>query len=180
MAEPVLIRPARPSDVKSIARIHVDGWRTAYGGFIPASYLDLLNYEEDSTSFRQWLFQSSPAPSSQVAISESAVIGFAVAGPNTDEATNTYDAEIHKLFVRPEFQGQGVGRRLLHAVCFDLLQHGHRSVVLWAYSAARSAVFYQELGGEVVFHTCQKAGDKELQVLVFGWSIRDLLQKTEP
>ena len=47
MIDPVLIRPARPSDAKTIARIHVDGWRTAYAGFIPASFLDGMNYEED-------------------------------------------------------------------------------------------------------------------------------------
>jgi ribosomal protein S18 acetylase RimI-like enzyme len=180
MFDTVLIRPARPSDVKAIARVHIEGWHTAYSGFIPDSYLSTLNYEEDCTSFREWLFHTAPAPVSQVAIHAGQVIGFVVAGPNTDEVTRPYDAEIHKLFVRPEYQGQGTGRRLLHAACFDLLQKGFRSVVLWAYSAGRSVGFYQSLGGEAVYQTSQRAGDKDLAVQVFGWSLRDLCQRTEP
>jgi GNAT superfamily N-acetyltransferase len=180
MINNVCIRPARPSDVKAIARIHVDGWRCAYADFIPAYFLTQLSYEEDSASFREWLFRTTPAPATQVAVIDSQLVGFCVAGPNSDEETRPYDSEIHKLFVRPEYQNQGIGRQLLHATALDLLQRGFHSVVLWAYSAGQSIGFYQHLCGEVVYQTSQKAGDKELEVQVFGWAIKDLLSRTTP
>jgi ribosomal protein S18 acetylase RimI-like enzyme len=109
MLNTVFIRPARPSDVKAIARIHVDGTRSAYADFIPASFLTQLSYEEDSASFREWLFRTNPAPSTQVAVIDSQLLGFCVAGPNSDEETRPYDSEIHKLFVKPEYKNQGIG-----------------------------------------------------------------------
>ncbi|MHC0551926.1 hypothetical protein [Salinicoccus sp. CNSTN-B1] len=40
------IRKAHLKDAEGVARVHVDSWRTTYGGIIPDDYLNGLSYEQ--------------------------------------------------------------------------------------------------------------------------------------
>ncbi len=37
---------SKVEDIKDIAKVHVDSWRTTYRGIVPADYLNSLNYKE--------------------------------------------------------------------------------------------------------------------------------------
>jgi hypothetical protein len=37
--EEIRVRPAVVKDIPATARVHVDAWRTTYGGFVPDEYL---------------------------------------------------------------------------------------------------------------------------------------------
>jgi ribosomal protein S18 acetylase RimI-like enzyme len=78
--------------------------------------------------------------------------------------------KIYELYLRPEFQGLGFGRRLFTAARRDLAQSGIRSLVVWALSDNESAVeFYRALGGRSVARSCEKFGEKTLDMVAYAW-----------
>ena len=61
------------------------------------------------------------------------IAGYANYGRNRARSL-FYDGEIYELYLRPEFQGLGFGRRLFTAARRDLAQSGLKSLVVWALS----------------------------------------------
>ncbi len=51
------IREATPDDIPGIARVHVDTWRTAYLGIVPAEHLAGLSYERSEARWREHAVQ---------------------------------------------------------------------------------------------------------------------------
>ena len=82
-----------------------------------------------------------------------------------------YDGEIYELYLRPEFQGLGFGRRLFTAARRDLAQSGLKSLIVWALSENDTAVeFYRALGGKAVARSSEKFGTRVLDKVAFGWN----------
>ncbi len=82
-----------------------------------------------------------------------------------------YDGEVYELYLRPEFQGLGFGRRLFTAARRDLAQSGMKSVVVWALSDNEPAVdFYRALGGRPIARSSEKFGDKTLDKIAYAWA----------
>ena len=78
--------------------------------------------------------------------SASSIAGYANYGRNRARSL-FYDGEIYELYLRPEFQGLGFGRRLFTAARKDLVQSGLKSLVVWALSDNEPALeFYRRLG----------------------------------
>jgi ribosomal protein S18 acetylase RimI-like enzyme len=97
------------------------------------------------------------------------VAGYANYGRNRARSL-TYDGEIYELYLRPEFQGLGFGRRLFTAVRRDLAQGEIRGLVVWVLSDNESAVeFYRALGGRPVARSCEKFGEKTLDLVAYAW-----------
>ena len=61
------------------------------------------------------------------------VAGYANYGRNRARSLH-FEGEIYELYLRPEFQGLGFGRRLFTAARRDLVQSGLKSMVIWALS----------------------------------------------
>jgi len=81
-----------------------------------------------------------------------------------------YDGEIYELYLCPEFQGLGFGRRLFTAARRDLAQSGLKSLVIWALSDNEPAVaFYKALGGRAIARSSERFGQKSLDKVAFGW-----------
>ncbi len=53
-------RRADPSDAGAIARVHVDTWRTAYAGILPAAFLAGLSFAEREAMWSQALTADRP------------------------------------------------------------------------------------------------------------------------
>ena len=97
------------------------------------------------------------------------VAGYANYGRNRARSL-TYDGEIYELYLRPEFQGLGFGRRLFTSARRDLAQSGLRSLVVWALSDNDPAVeFYRALGGRAIARSSERFGAKTLDKVAFGW-----------
>jgi ribosomal protein S18 acetylase RimI-like enzyme len=97
------------------------------------------------------------------------VAGYANYGRNRAR-TLSYDGEIYELYLRPEFQGLGLGRRLFTAARKDLATSGMKSLVVWALSDNDNAVgFYQALGGRAVARSSERFGKRTLDKVAFGW-----------
>src|SRR5208283_517203 len=90
---------------------HDEAWRTAYLGIIPGTELDRLINRRGPA----W-WDSAIRKGSRVALLQfgDKVAGYANYGRNRARSLH-YDGEIYEVYLRPEFQGLGFGRRLFTA-----------------------------------------------------------------
>ena len=51
----IQVRAAIPEDAASMARVHVDSWRSTYAGIVPAEYLAGLSYRNRESLWKQLL-----------------------------------------------------------------------------------------------------------------------------
>src|SRR5262249_23344706 len=160
------IRPARANDAAAVADAHDEAWRTAYQGVIPGAELRRLINRRGPA----W-WESAIRKGSRIAILQfgDKIAGYANYGRNRARSLY-YDGEIYELYLRPEFQGLGFGRRLFTAARRDLAQSALKSLIVWALSENESAVeFYRALGGKAVARSSEKFGARVLDKVAFGW-----------
>jgi ribosomal protein S18 acetylase RimI-like enzyme len=160
------IRRAKSKDAAALAATHDAAWRTAYQGIIPGLELDKLINRRGPEWWDGAIRKGSRV--SILAFGET-IAGYVNYGRNRARSL-TYDGEIYELYLRPEFQGLGFGRRLFAAARRDLAQSGIKSLVVWALSDNSSAVdFYRALGGRAVARSCEKFGAKTLDKVAYAW-----------
>ena len=161
------IRRAKPSDATAIAATHDEAWRGAYQGVIPGPELDKLVNRRGP----QW-WDSAIRKGSRVSVLVfgDKIAGYANYGRNRARSLH-FDGEIYELYLRPEFQGLGFGRRLFAAARRDLMQSGLKSMVVWALSDNDPATeFYRALGGRMVARSSERFGPKSLDKVAFAWT----------
>lgn len=138
-------RTAQMEDARAISRVHVLGWRAAYAGIMPASFLDQLEEHSREDQWRRILETSSR--STLVFESDSTVVGFCSFGPSRDDDAMHAQGEIYSLYILPSDWRKGVGRALLTAACAELRSRGLTSPTLWVASSNDPARrFYERLG----------------------------------
>ena len=166
----VRIRPANLEDAAPMAKVHVDTWRSAYSGIVPADFLSQLSYQARESWWSDILGQERPATSIFVAATtDGEVVGFASGGPER-EGNQTYPGELYAIYLLEKHQGQGVGRGLISAVTHRLLTAGIRSMLVWVLEDNLPACkFYESLGGERVSRKMISFGDVELPEVSYGW-----------
>jgi L-amino acid N-acyltransferase YncA len=166
----VRIRPAILGDADLMAKVHVDMWRSAYSGIVPADFLSHLSYQARESGWSDILGQERPATSIFVAATTAGeVVGFASGGPEW-EGNQTYPGELYVIYLLEKHQGQGVVRGLFSAVTQRLLTAGIRSMLVWVLEDNLPACkFYESLGGERVSRKMISFGDVELPEVSYGW-----------
>ena len=161
------IRRAKANDAAAVAEAHDEAWRTAYQGIIPGAELRRLINRRAPT----W-WDSAIRKGSRIALLQfgDKNAGYANYGRNRARSLY-YDGEIYELYLRPEYQGLGFGRRLFTAARRDLAQSALKSLIVWALSENDYAVeFYRALGGKPVARSSEKFGSRVLDTGAFGWS----------
>jgi ribosomal protein S18 acetylase RimI-like enzyme len=161
------IRRAKASDAAAVAETHDEAWRAAYQGIIPGIELDKLI----SRRGPDW-WDSAIRKGSRVSILGfgDKIAGYANYGRNRARSLY-YDGEIYELYLRPEYQGLGFGRRLFTSARRDLGQSGMKSMVIWALSDNDPAVeFYRALGGRAVARSSERFGARTLDKVAFAWN----------
>lgn len=161
------VRQARTSDATSVATIHDQAWRSAYQGIIPGAELDKLINRRGP---RWW--DSAIRKGSRVSVLcfGEQIAGYANYGRNRARSLQ-FEGEIYELYLKPEFQGLGFGRRLFSAARRDLAQSGLKSTVIWALTDNEPAVqFYRTMGGRLVARSSEKFGSKTLDKIAFSWA----------
>jgi len=161
------IRRAKMSDAPDVAETHDEAWRSAYRGIIPGAELEKLVNRRGP----DW-WDSAIRKGSRITLLQfgDRVAGYANYGRNRARSLH-FEGEIYELYLRPEFQGLGFGRRLFTAARRDLLQSGLKSMVIWALSDNDAATeFYRALGGRMVARSSEKFGPKSLDKVAFAWT----------
>ncbi|RYX98366.1 MAG: GNAT family N-acetyltransferase [Bradyrhizobiaceae bacterium] len=161
------VRPARTADAVAVASTHDEAWRSAYQGLIPGPELDKLINRRGA----QW-WDSAIRKGSRVSVLcfGDKVAGYANYGRNRARSLQ-FEGEIYELYLRPEFQGLGFGRRLFASAKRDLMQSGLKNLVIWALSDNEGATeFYRALGGRMVARSSERFGAKSLDKVAFAWN----------
>ncbi|WP_106974361.1 GNAT family N-acetyltransferase [Streptomyces iakyrus] len=136
------------ADCDRVAEIRVGGWRSAYQGLIPQSYLDGLSVEEDAERRRMYLSQGDGSVVNLVAEdADGELVGWACHGPYREGEVLTGDAELYAIYVHPLHLGQGAGRALLARSVAGCSAAGHGRVLLWVLKGNdRARRFYERAG----------------------------------
>ncbi len=162
----ITIRPARLSDCEDIAEVHDAAWRDAYRGIIPGKELERMISRRGPQWWRQAIQRSSRL---LVLDFDDSIGGYASYGRNRVPKL-PYTGEIFELYLAPEFQGIGFGRRLFRAVRRDLAEHGLHSTLVWALADNERALgFYRHLGGNVLHQAEERFGTETRERVAFGF-----------
>lgn len=138
----VTIRAATNGDAAAIARIHVQTWRDAYAGIVPAGHLAGLSEEARASFWEQRL--ADRASVVQVAFEGSQMAGWASGGPCRDP-DSPGRPEVYGIYVASSHWRRGIGRRLLGAL--EGMLPGAGPVSLWVLRQNLPAIrFYEALG----------------------------------
>ena len=158
MVEAVItIRNARPGDAEEIADVHDAAWRDAYRGIIPGRELEKMIARRGP---RWWRGAVQGGTRIQVLDFDESIGGYASYGRNRVPSM-PYRGEIFELYLAPEFQGIGFGRRLFDSARRDLAEHGFGPTLVWALADNTRAIdFYRRLGGRIVREAEEKFGDE--------------------
>ena len=165
----VRIRPARLSDASAIADIQVETWRDTYAGLIPDRTLLGLSRTSHIESWHRILRDTRADTITRVAEgADACVVGFANAGRS--RPTNlSYDGEVYTLYVLPDHQGAGNGRRLLGALFSALSAAGCRSALVWVLAENPARFFYEAMGGTLIATREEPFHGVVLSECAYGW-----------
>lgn len=161
------IRQARIEDAAAIARIEVETWRSTYAGMLPDRVLLNMSERRQVASWTNFLRYR--ARDALVAEHAGAVLGFGNCGAQRDHRQVDFDGEVYTLYVAPDAQGQGLGRRLVLGLFGRLVERGHRSALIWVVRANPSRFFYERLGGRQVMHKPIPIGGQMVDAVAYGW-----------
>lgn len=161
------IRRAEPRDAGDIADVHQLAWSGAYSGIIPHKALNTMLQRRG----KEWWSNAIRRATSVLVVEMDGVIaGYATYGRNrvSDLAEQ---GEIYELYVRPEYQGIGLGTRLFAAAQEALARHDLKGLVVWALEENNTATaFYEGLGGRDVAEGVEVFDAKALRKVAYTWN----------
>jgi ribosomal protein S18 acetylase RimI-like enzyme len=162
----IKIRVADSGDASGIAAVHDSAWMEAYRGIIPGADLNRMVERRGP----EW-WSRAIKRGSRIAVLdyEDTVAGYASYGRNR-AISLPYKGELYELYLKPEFQGLGFGRRLFTAAQRELSHNGLTSMVVWSLADNERAMhFYSHLGGLMVGRTQEIFSDVSRERIAFGW-----------
>lgn len=190
--KPVLIRTrlACVEDASDLSRVHRASWLNAYSGILNGTALreaiakrnpawwstavERLNAEPVSIG-QYYNGRQEAVNRSQLLVLEyeKRIVGYANFGAsrrNYPPQTSESWGEIYELYLLPEFQGVGLGKRLFNAARVHLKSMGHGALVVWALEANDLCQeFYEAMGGEPFVRSHEIFGGAQAPTIGYRW-----------
>lgn len=135
----IVFRDAVAADIPALAELHVTTWNATYN-----------TTRGPSVATRTWQWQQVFAKEDRldfVLVLEDRtgrLIGFCWGKPYEGE----FEGQLSKIYLRWEYHGLGLGRRMMEETARRFLDRGIRSFVLFAERSNPTIGFYDRLGGE--------------------------------
>ena len=160
------IRKAGPDDANAIAAVHEQAWRGAYSGIIPHRALNAMIGRRGPAWWAGAIRRSATV---LVVEMGGTLAGYATIGGNR-AGQLSQQGEIYELYLRPEYQGVGLGTRLFAAARRRLQGAGLRGLVVWALEENDGAVaFYRGAGGRDVAEGVEIFDGQAIRKIAFIW-----------
>ena len=149
----ISIRRARSEDAAALSDVFDATWREAYQGILPALSLERMIGRRGP---RWWLSTIGRGRPLVVLDIGEKVAGYASYGRCRDRGLPA-DGEIDELYLAPEYQGLGFGKRMFKAVCNDLEDRGAKRTAVWCLADNdRGCAFYRSMGGRLIAETTER------------------------
>jgi GNAT superfamily N-acetyltransferase len=166
----IRFRWSADADSAALAELHRDAWRYAYAGVIPGLTLERMVARRGP---RWWHGLHGSGGGALVLDMDASVAGYATLGPNRvrRRMPGRPGGEIYELYLRPESQGVGLGRRLFEAARARLAGAGFNGIIVW--SLADNGIgcrFYRAMGGAELARSRERLGGVALDKLGFVWT----------
>ncbi|AHK42667.1 MULTISPECIES: GNAT family N-acetyltransferase [Ensifer] len=161
------VRPGEPQEASAIADVHRVSWLQAYGGIIPHRPLVQMVNRRDEV----WWRKATRGPATLLVVDVAGTIaGYATLGLSRAKAL-PQEGEIYEIYLRPEYQGIGLGRVLFGEAKSLLRSLGCRGLVVWCLEDSDNAYqFFQGAGGSDIAEGMEDFGDKHLKKIGFAWN----------
>ncbi|HUH49298.1 MAG TPA: GNAT family N-acetyltransferase [Mycoplana sp.] len=158
------VRRAEPQDAWGISETHRASWLNAYSGIIPHKPLTQMVHRRDE----RWWRKATRGPATLLVLDVAGVIaGYATLGLNRAQAL-PQDGEIYEIYLRPEYQGLGLGRLLFGESRRLLKSLGCNGIVVWCLEDSEMAErFFRSAGGLDIAEGMEDFGGKELKKIGF-------------
>lgn len=161
------VRRAEPQDARAISEVHRLSWSYAYAGLIPHRPLTRMieRRRED------WWRKAARGPATLlVADVAGTIAGYATLGLNRARAL-PQEGEIYELYLRPEYQGIGLGHSLFREGRRLLKSLGCSGMVAWCLEdSANTQQFFRSQGGRDVAEGMEDFDGHCLKKIGFVWS----------
>lgn len=186
------VRFAEASDADALAKVHHDAWLNAYSGILQGQALreavNRRNVVWWRSATERFAMPKIPAsdvlcaapeqrPMARLMVLEAAgrVVGYANIGMSRrlrGEAVSKPWGEVFELYLLPEYQGLGFGRRLFEAALAELRRGGYRNAVVWTLKDNdRAIAFYNACGGSGFARSYELFGGMQMPTFGFHWSL---------
>ena len=155
------VRPARSADASQLADVYAHSWREAYAGIIPAVTLERMIVRRSAGWWRDILSRRAVL----VLDVDGMVAGYASFAPARGRS-QAGAAEVQELYLRPEYQGIGLGVRLFAATVKRIRSRGYARILVRALAENdRANGFYVRYGGRLIARTEESLGGRSLACL---------------
>jgi len=104
----ITIRSGRPGDARGIARLDVETWRATYAGILAAPFLVGLSTQRRELGWAT-VIEREPHDVRVAVNQDGHILGFGSCGRCRGEPE--FAGEVFTLYVAPDWQNQGIGRR---------------------------------------------------------------------
>lgn len=165
--ENIRYREANVAECAAVAKVHVRSWHESFAALVPQSVMERITVERRTNAFEE-RFQSDSYKMYVAEVVEQGIIGFADCGEPRDKIDN-YQAELYAIFLLPEFQGSGVGRRLFSMCVDSVVKSGKSSMYLLAFENSPYRSFYDKMGGQLVSKRPVEIEGTTFNAVVYGW-----------
>jgi ribosomal protein S18 acetylase RimI-like enzyme len=162
----ITIRAARLDDAGPIARLDVETWQATYAGILATPYLAGLSPARREIGWAN-VIRREPRDVRVAINGAGEIVGFGSCGASRGEPDFT--SEVFTLYVAPDWQNRGIGRRLLLAMFARLVGEGHKSAVIWVLRENPARFFYQHLGGKEVRRKLLPFNGTDVAASGYGW-----------
>ena len=160
------VRPAEPQDAASLAEAHRCAWQHAYAGLIPHRPLTRMLERRGEA----WWRRATRGPATILVVDVAGMIaGYTTLGLNRARAL-PQEGEIYEIYMRPEYQGIGLGHTLFGEARRLLKSLGCDGKAVWALEDSQHAVdFFRSNGGVDAVEGLEDFDDVQLKKLGFIW-----------
>lgn len=138
------LRETTPADLSAVAGLFLRCWRESYADVLPARAIAAFDETTARELWRGPLVTPRPGTRGVVAVEGDRVVGVIRMGRDPDEPGAGH---VFSLYVDPDAQGGGVGRRLLDAAVGWFRDEGVVEATLWVFEANRQARTFYALHG---------------------------------
>ncbi|WP_245570108.1 GNAT family N-acetyltransferase [Halalkalibacillus halophilus] len=169
-----MIREANQEDAQSIAKVHVDSWKTTYKDILPSTFLEKLSYEH-----REKIWTANIAdPNNHIFVYEKGgeVVGF-VCGGKRDENQVEGAGDLTAIYLLQNVQGEGIGKQLTKTLFGRLRDLNYTKAFVEVLDDNQSKQFYEKLGAELYEEKEINIAGTEQRLLIYLWNDLNRLMK---